>query len=356
MNVVAVGLSHNTAPVSLRERLALPPEKMGWVLERLSKASPLKEAVVLSTCNRFEVYGCSPDNAGDPAALENFFREVYPDASINKALYRFDSKDAVRHLFRVVSGLDSMVVGETEILGQVKSAYQFAHARGTTGKITNVLFQRALYVGKQVRTKTAISEGASSVGSIAVQLAEKIFGSLQNHRILLLGAGEIAEMTARHLMSQKVTDIVVLNRTLSKAEELAAGLKGRAAPLSALDAELAQTDIVISSVSSEMPVITRDKVAAIMKARRSRSLYFIDIGVPRNVEPSVHNLDNVYVYNIDDLREIVEENKTRRLSEVERAENIAGHLAGEFYEWLEALSQGKTRAFRHGSGSSLQEI
>lgn len=348
MSFIVAGLSHKTAPVDLRERLALPAKDMPSVLERLASACPFKEAVLLSTCNRFEIYGhLAKDSKQAMAPIKTFFQGFYPGAALQEALYHWNGKEAVRHLFRVAAGLDSLVIGETEILGQVKSAYLLAQSRNTTGKITNVLFQRALYVGKQVRATTRISEGASSVGSVAVQLAERIFGALNQHRVLILGAGKMAEVTTRHLLSQKVGEIVILNRTVSKAEELARQLKGRSGPLERLQEELINADIVIGSVISERPIITRGMVQSILKSRRGRSLYFIDIAVPRNVEADVHGLENVYVYNIDDLKSLVEENLAARKSEVHAAERMVDLAAQESHAWMEAAFEGKMKALRH---------
>ncbi len=348
MGLIAMGLSHKTAPVQLRERLTIPSHQLGDALDRLFKSQELKEAVILSTCNRLEIYARPEvDRPRALSATRAFFNDLYQSPELEPALYEFEAQQAVEHLFRVSAGLDSMVVGETEILGQVKSAYIFSQTHGTTGKITNVLFQRALYVGKQVRTKTAISEGASSVGSIAVQLAEKIFGPLNKHRILLLGAGKMAEITARHLLSQKAGEIVILNRTLDRAEALAKQLNGSAGPMDKLENELLPADIVICSTSAEQPILTRAMVEPIMKARRGRSLYFVDIAVPRNVDADVNDIDNAYVYNIDDLQNLVEENLGRRQKQVEQAEGLVLSLAGEFYDWICATLDGKNAALKH---------
>ncbi len=348
MGLVTVGISHKTAPVALRERLSIPAAELGNVLQRLLKTNDIQEAVVLSTCNRLEVYA-RPTSERAPAvqSLKQFFRNVYGGLELNESLYHREAEEAVAHLFRVASGLDSLVVGETEILGQVKSAYLFSQSQGATGKITNVLFQRALFVGKHIRTKTRLSEGSSSVGSVAVQLAEKIFGSLQDRRVVLLGAGEMAEVTARHLMSQKIGSLTILNRTLEKAQALAAQLGGEAGPLEQLSTELLSADIVICSVSSEKPLITRQELESCMKARMGRSLYFVDIAVPRNVDPSAHGLDNVYVYNMDDLQALVEKNLDRRRQEVDQAEALVATLSREFYQWVRATLDGKNTALKH---------
>ncbi len=348
MGILVVGLSHKTAPIEIRERLAIPQDRLGPALEELKNSGPIKEAVLLSTCNRVEVYTrLESDAAPSVKAVTKFFHKIYNSPTLDNSIYHYDSRAAVEHLFRVVSGLDSLVVGETEVLGQVKSAYSFAQSHGSTGKITNVLFQRALFVGKTVRTKTNISEGASSVGAVAVQLAERIFGKLNNHRVLLLGAGEIAEVTARHLLSQKIDQLVILNRTVSKAQQLAELLNGVAGPLDLLEEELTKADIVICSMAADKPLITKSMVEPLMKIRRMRSLYFIDIAVPRNVQPEIHGIDNVYVYNIDDLKHIVEENMTHRKELLETANAMVKTMADEFHEWLTATLKGQERPLRH---------
>lgn len=348
MGLVITGVSHKTAPIELRERLAVPKDQLGAALDRLRSDPNIREAVVLSTCNRLEVYARpESDRAHTLASLGRFFEELYPNVSLSKSLYHRVGLEAVRHLFAVSAGLDSLVIGETEVLGQVKSAYAFAQGHGSTGKVTNVLFQRAMFVGKHVRNKTNISEGSSSVGSIAVHLAERIFGSLQSHRVLLLGAGKMAEVTARHLLSQKAGELVILNRTFSRADQLAKLLNGTAAPFEALPTELMQADIVICSASADRPLVNRGMVESLMKERRGRSLYFIDIAVPRNVDPAVHEIDNVYVYNIDDLRSIVDEHMFKRQQQIKHAQELVDGMANEFFDWLSAVLEGKERPLRH---------
>ncbi|MCB4756274.1 MAG: glutamyl-tRNA reductase [Elusimicrobia bacterium] len=348
MGLVLVGLSHKTAPVSLREHLTVPTPRLDQALRQLSSLNGVKEVIVLSTCNRLEIYA-RPDITRRQTidSIKKFFFDLYQHPDMESALYQYEGFDAVLHLFRVASGLDSLVIGETEVLGQVKSAYQFAQNQGTTGKITNVVFQRALFVGKQVRTQTGLSEGASSVGNIAVQLAERIFGSLHDHRILLLGAGKMAEITARHLLSQKAGHLVIINRTFSKAQELAALMNGEAIPMENLMGELLRADIVIGSAASDKPLITKEMVHSLMKTRHQRSLYFIDIAVPRNVRPDVHELDNVYVYNIDDLQCIVDENLERREKSIDVAESYAKKMADELYTWIQGTLEGQQTALRH---------
>jgi len=348
MGVVLVGLSHKTAPLELRERLTVPKSRLEKALNQLKKMEPLLESVVLSTCNRLEVYARPGENKQEALKmLFQFFETIYADPKLKPALYHYDSEEAVQHLFRVAAGLDSLVLGETDILGQVKSAYQFAKDNGATGKIINVLFQRALFVGKKVRAQTEISDGASSVGSLAVRLAERIFGALENHRVVLVGAGKMAEVTARHILSQKAGHLTILNRTLSKAEQLANLLNGTAGSLDALPNELHMADIVICSAASGEPLITVEMVQPIMVARRQRSLYFIDIAVPRNVHPDVHALDNVYLYNIDDLQTIVKESSKKRKGAIDAAEKLVKAMAQECFEWVIGTLRGQQLSLRH---------
>lgn len=352
MPLVVVGVSHKTAPVELREKLALNPQTVEQILKERSATGPIKEMTVLSTCNRTELYGFSESEVQDHCRA--FFRERLSSVSADQFVYVKSEQDMVRHLFSVSSGLDSLVVGENEILKQVKDAYQLAHRSGTTGKIFNVLFQRALYVGKLVRTRTAIGQGATSVGSVAVSLSEKIFGDLSGSSVLILGAGKMAEVSARYLVSKKVKNLRVANRTLEHARELAEKFQGT--PLSLEDGfkQMTETDIVITSVSVPEPILTRRHVAELMRQRRNRSLFIVDIAMPRNVEPSVHGIDNVYLYNIDDLKSIADENMSRRADEVEKAGQMVAEMSSEFFDWYCSLKTGSEKSLKHGDRYELQ--
>lgn len=348
MNLFVVGLNHKTAPVELRERLALGPEEHPRFLNRLrGSESPLSEGVFLSTCNRVELYGVSRDAAAE-GWMSDMLSKLYGSTGIASHLYRHQNERAVQHLFEVASGLDSLVLGEHEILGQVKNAYLAAQTQGLTGKLTNVLFQRALYVGKYVRTHTGLGAGSLSVASVAVDLAYHIFGKLSETNVLIVGAGEMAELAGRHLLSQKVHALSVTNRTHAHAQSLAEKLGGRAFPLEELYSRIEQADIVICSTGSPEPLIRKHQTAEIMKQRKGRSLFFIDIAVPRDVEPGVHELDNVYLYNIDDLKGIVAKNLTERSQEIEKAREIAKTRVSEFMAWLSSDLSGERAALRHG--------
>ncbi len=339
MSLHLAGLSHKVAPVGLRERLAaLPP---GEALRRL-RAAEWGEAVVLSTCNRFEIV--SPH--GGSADLAEFIGRLAGGGA--ELCYRKSGREAVEHLFSVAAGLDSLVVGESEILAQVKKAYEAARQEEMTGKITNVLFQRAIFVGKEARAKTAISAGQTSVASVAVTLARKIFGDLKESEVLVLGAGKMAELTSRHLLAGQVKSLKVANRTWERAVELAARFEGSPVRWEDFPAELASADIVIGSTGSDRPVVTKALLKPILARRRQRSLFIIDIAMPRDVEEDVHKLENVYLYALEDLAAIVEETIAGRKTELEKARELALGRAVEFAAWLEGVESGQNAALRHG--------
>jgi glutamyl-tRNA reductase len=343
------GVSHKTAPVEWRERLAVPADRLPDWLRSLRSVPELTEAVAVSTCNRMEVYAVSGEGRDFRPVLKSAMAALHGDPAIADCIYELEGMDAVRHLFRVSSGLESLVVGESEILGQVKRAYEVARAAETTGKLTNVLFQRALYVGKLARVRTGISAGPTSSASLAVALAERIFGDLRECRVLIVGAGEMAELTVRALLSQKVAHLTVVNRTFEKAQELARLYGGEAARLASLAEEVGRADVVICSSASPEPVLRAAEVAEVMRRRRGRSLFLIDIAVPRNVEAAAHDLENVYLYDIDDLQTIVNESLGRRQREIDRAAALAAGQAGEFAGWFDAWRQGTTAALRHSA-------
>jgi glutamyl-tRNA reductase len=342
MPLVVVGLNHQTAPIVIRERLAIPSQRFRETLCGLKQKAALAEAVLLSTCNRFEAYFRAPDVSAIRSVILKLF-SVIPESF----LYQFTDSSCARHLFRVAAGLDSMVVGEQEILGQVKQAYGLAHAAGATGKMMNVLFQRALYIGKRIRTETGLSRGAISVGSIAVMLAERILGALGESRVIILGAGQMAELATRHLSARKVRSIIVSNRTYAHACELADQFGGAALRWEEGQREMVNADIVICSTGAPHPIIRSDMVREIMLQRRGRSLMFIDVAVPRGVHPEVHAIDNVYVYDIDDLQAIVDQHVAGRKKEIQAAEAIIEQQTQEFHWWLAALHAGLGHSLRH---------
>lgn len=353
---LVVGLNHQTAPIDVREKLAIPVPRLSEILHQLKSAAPVSELVLLSTCNRTEVYACSSQRR---EALDALKRELERHGHLQPSsnhLYVHEGEQAVQHLFRVASGLDSMVKGENEILGQVKQAYLHAQESGFTGKLLNVLFQRSLFVGKRVRTETGLSSGSSSVGSVAVAMAERIFDNLRDRVVMIMGAGKMAELTTKYLLSQKVRSILVSNRSFERAQTLAAQFGGRALTFEQGMTAMEEADIVICSTAAPHPIIHRDQVSEVMRRRNGRLLFFIDIAVPRDVDPAVHDIDNVYLYDIDDLQKIVNENLSKRSSEVMLAERIVGDETHEFTHWLRAHHAGITRGLRHTAAPSRTPV
>jgi glutamyl-tRNA reductase len=324
MSIVVIGLSHRSAPVELRERFAFAEARVPQVLGELRGAGIATEGVVLSTCNRVEVYAATelgPEQAF--AALRKFLvaQHAYP-GELGEEFYALAEPQSLQHLFRVAAGLDSMVIGETEIFGQLKKAYELAFAHQHTGARLNKAFQRAFNVAKHIRTETNIQRGSVSVMSAAVELAEKIFSSLADHEVLVIGAGETSEKTARALQSRGVRKITVTNRSAERAEALAAELGARTVPFERWPEEFERMDIAISSTASPQPILDRARLEPLMKRRKHRPLLLIDIAVPRDIDPGVNALDNVYLYNVDDLRGIADEYLKLRQEEVARCEKI----------------------------------
>ena len=336
MHLFLLGASHHSAPVELRERVDFARRGIPEALAGIADAAGLTEVVVLSTCNRAEIYTHSEafEPAADPlAAFMSAFHDV-PEPELAPHLYSRRGGDAARHLFRVVAGLDSLVVGEPQILGQVKDAFAIASERGFTGAALNRLFHTSFTVGKRVRSETGLGEGAVSVSFAAISLARKIFGSLAGRRALVVGAGEMAELTATHLRSQSVGRIGVTNRSAARAAVLAARVCGVAVPWEEITAELTTTDIVVTATGAPRWLLTRAQVAEAMRPRRDRPLFMIDIGLPRDVEPSASDVEQVFLYNIDDLQSIVRENLSRRQAQVDRAELMVREEVDGFVRWL----------------------
>lgn len=342
MHIVVVGLNYHTAPLALREKLTTTPEAIPSALQSLVSHHRLSEGLILSTCNRMEVYGVAPQPEEGFQAIENFLRSVHAQVAsqVDSTLYRFAEPESIRHLFRVACGLDSMVVGETEIFGQVKEAYETARQANATGRFLNQLFQKTFQVAKLVRTNTDISKGNVSVASVAVELAEKIFGSLAFRRVMVIGAGEMSEKAARALLSRGVHSVIVSNRNFDRAAELARELHAMAIHFEDWEREFGTIDIIISSTSAPHHIITKEKLIPLMKLRQNRPLFLIDIGMPRNIEPTVNELDNVYLYNIDDLQTVAEENLHTRQLELTRCEEIIGGKVAQVQAWLRRQPNG----------------
>ncbi len=336
MEIVLIGMNHRTAPVELRERVAFTAEQARRAAEELRSRAILEEAVVVSTCNRSELYGVPVD---DPQQgldwVEGFlaaFHRVSPE-ELNGSLYHHRNRDAVRHLFRVAAGLDSMLLGEAEILGQVREAYCAAHESGTTGPVLNRMFQGALEVGKRVRSETEIGSRPMSAAFAGVKLAEQIFGDLRKHRALILGAGTVGEQAVSRLRDRGIARVLVANRSRERGEELARRVEGEAVVWDELGRALETSDMVISSVGGGERVLTRAMVESAMAARSNRAMFLIDLGVPRSIEPEAGKLYNVYLFNLDDLGAIVEQNKKAREREIPRAEAIVDEHVAKFESW-----------------------
>ena len=324
MNVVVIGLSHHSSPVELREQFAFAESEIPGALKALRESGVAGEAVILSTCNRVEIYAATtltPEAAA--IELKQFLvaHQAFHD-TLEDRLYSFAEPQSLHHLFKVACGLDSMVLGETEIFGQLKVAYDTAFQHGHTGARLNKAFQRAFHVAKHVRTETKIQRGSVSVASVAVELAEKIFSSLGDREVLVIGAGDTSEKVARALLSRGSKNIVVTSRALERAQALAMELGGRAVPFDDWPAEFEKIDIALSSTSAPQPILNRARLEPIMTRRRNRPLLLIDIAVPRDIDPDVNSLENVYLYNVDDLQGIADGYLRLRKEEMARCEEI----------------------------------
>ncbi|HEB74791.1 MAG TPA: glutamyl-tRNA reductase [Nitrospirae bacterium] len=339
MRVLVTGLNHKTAPVEVRERLAFDGPGLEAGLKGLLRLSEVKGAMILSTCNRVEIYAHVSDPDRAAAAMKAFLSEFHSiDAgSLEGSLYFYADRDAIRHVFRVASSLDSMVVGEPQILGQLKDAFEFALSRGATGVILNRLLKKAISVAKRVRTETRIAENAVSISYAAVELTKKIFADLEDKRFMLLGAGEMAELAVRHLIKNGVKDVTVVNRTYERGVELAKEFCGRAVRFEDFIKELVNTDIIICSTGAPSYILHKSDMQMIMRGRKNRAVFIIDISVPRNIDPEINQIDNVYLYDVDDLQGIVDSNVEGRKKEAERAEAIIEEEIEKFLKWQTSL-------------------
>lgn len=336
--IVLLGVNHKTTPVHIREKLALTQgyEKPLLSLKELEQC---KEVYLLSTCNRVELLLVSkrPIEA-EEAVIRLLFGQNIPIEQCRDYIYVYREEEAAHHLFMVAASLDSMIVGEAQILGQLKEAYRYASKLKCTGALLNKLLHKSFSVAKRVRSETGIGSSAVSISYAAVQLARKIFGSLKEKKVLLVGAGEMAELAAEHLVGQGVAGVVVANRTLSRAVDLAQRFNGSAVSLEELTGQLKHVDIIISSTGAENIVIAKDDVKGIMRSRRNRPLFFIDIAVPRDLDPDLADLENVFLYDIDDLTSVVEMNKSEREKEAVKARRIVDEESLKFQRWREGMS------------------
>ncbi|HTG02096.1 MAG TPA: glutamyl-tRNA reductase [Nitrospirota bacterium] len=339
MGIVVVGLSYKTAPVDVREKLSFPEATVPEALKSLMAYEGIRESLILSTCNRVEIYCVVHDTAHDVEQIRKFISDYHKlsPQSLKDALYVQSDADGVRHAFRVASSLDSMVVGEPQILGQLKDAFDIALKTKTTGAVLNKLLKKAISVAKRVRTETKIAESAVSISFAAVELARKIFGDLEGKTVMLLGAGEMAELAARHLLNNGVKSVLVANRTFERAVELAKEFNGSAVRFEDFPDEMVMADILICSTGASTYVVKHDIVSKALKNRRQKPIFMIDISVPRNIDPEVNKIDNVYLYDIDDLQGVVNSNIEGRAREAEKAEEIIRGEVDTYLEWERSL-------------------
>lgn len=341
MTLVVSGLSHQTSELALRERMAFAEEALPAALLRLRKQLDGGGAVILSTCNRTEIY---VNHIGSPEDLHREIRRFccasqrLKESEFADSWYEYDGREAVGHLFRVASSLDSLVVGEGQILGQVHDAYQMAHTEQTTDKVTNSLFQKAFGVAKRVRDKTGIGSGKVSISSVAVDLAASIFGDLSGKTVLVVGSGEMGELTLKSLVDRGAGNVIVANRTVEKAADLASRYNGESVALADLGAHLPEADIVITSTGAPGTVLHEDDFHAALRKRNNAPMFVIDIAMPRDVDASVNDIDNVYLYDIDDLQEVADQNMETRRAEVDRCLEIVDEGVEQFSKWLSTLA------------------
>jgi glutamyl-tRNA reductase len=335
MRIVVVGVNHRSCPIDVRERLAFGTEALPQAYRTLQQGLGLPEAMILSTCNRVEIYAGVPAADGLVPRMSRFLQEHgrLDDDLFATALYRFEEPRSIEHLFTVASGLDSMVLGETDILHQVKHSYELARRHGMTGNTLNVAVQKALNAAKAVQQRTGLGRGRLSVGTVAIELAQKIFGDLRPYSVLLVGAGEIGELVFKRLADRGVAQRVLINRSLERAQGLAAIYGGVADSLDRLPERLVEADIVLASTSATEPLITRTALAPIMARRRNRPLCLIDLGVPRNVEPAVGGLENVYLFNVDDLQGLVDHHHLQRSQAVGESQAIVAQKLQGYLAW-----------------------
>lgn len=339
MNIVVVGLNHKTAPVEIREKISFQPQTVEEAYNRLFQCTGISEGMILSTCNRVEVYACADDAKEGIKGIKGFLSTFHglPLERFEEHLFACSEEEALKHLFRVASSLDSMVVGEPQILGQLKDAYHDACKYKAAGIILNKLLHRAFSVAKRVRTETKIANSAVSISYAAVELAKKIFGSLNGKAVMLVGAGEMCELAARHFINSGINEIYITNRTFERAERLAEEFSGTPVDFNEFHHFLHKVDIVLSSTGAPHYIIKPENVIEALKARKQRPMFFIDIAVPRDIDTKVNDIDNVYLYDIDDLQGVIEANVKERTREAEKAEGIITEELKGFIHWLKTL-------------------
>jgi glutamyl-tRNA reductase len=346
MKLTVTGLNHTTAPVEVREKLAFDQNRLSEALAELKGMTGVIEGLVLSTCNRVEVALAVDDAVDARDCVERFLARTrsIEHSWVRPHLYYYEESDAIRHLFRVAASLDSMVVGEPQILGQLKQAWEIARSQGVVGGLLDSVLTRAFSVAKRVRSETEIGQSAVSVSFAAVELAKQIFGSLKGHKVLLVGAGKMSELAARHLQRAGVGEILVTNRSAERAQMMAEVFSGRIVDYHTFDAILPEIDVVIASSGAPHHILSKDDMKRVMGARRNRPMFLIDIAVPRNIEPAVNELESVFLYDIDDLQKVVEQNRLGRRQEAEEAEKIVAEEVERLLVRLRAKEMGPTIA------------
>jgi glutamyl-tRNA reductase len=339
MSIVVVGLNHKTAPVEVREKLSFPEATVPEALGKLASYEGVNECIIVSTCNRVEIYASVQESKDGVGRIKQFISDYHGIAPevLDRSLYVHSEAKGARHVFRVASSLDSLVVGEPQILGQLKDAFDLGLKAKTTSTVLNKLMKKAISVAKRVRTETRLAEGAVNISFAAVELARKIFGALDGKAVMLLGAGEMAELAARHLLNNGVKTIMVANRTFERAVELANEFKGSAVRFEDFPTEMVMADILICSTGAPNYVVRPDMVGKVMKERRHKPIFMIDISVPRNIDPGVDKVDNVYLYNVDDLQGVVNTNVQGRQQEAEKAEEIVTQEVETYLQWERSL-------------------
>ncbi len=363
LQLFALGINHHTAPLNVREQVAFSPERLSQALGDLVRAKPVREAAILSTCNRMELY-CAAERPG--AAVE-WLSEYHslPSERIAPYLYTYPQRDAIRHMFRVASGLDSMVLGEPQILGQMKQAARTAEEAGTLGTVLNKLFQRTFAVAKEVRSTTAIGANIVSMAAASVHLSQRIFENIADQRVLFVGAGEMIELCAAHFAGHQPKRLTIANRTIERAEALAARFNGDSMRLDEVGARLPEYDVVVACTASPLPIIGLGMVESALKARRRRPMVMVDLAVPRDIEAEVGNLNDIFLYTLDDLGKIVEEGLESRQAAVVEAEQIIDSRVASFMQWMDAretvptiraLRDAAERARRHEVEHALKML
>jgi glutamyl-tRNA reductase len=357
MTLLAFGVNHNTAPVEVRERISFAVDIVPEALVQLTGTSGVQEAAILSTCNRTEVY-CSLGQGGEQGPIKWFheYHGISPD-QLQPFLYLYPDANAVKHVLRVASGLDSMVLGEPQVLGQLKNAYQLALEAGSIGKLLSRLFQHSFRVAKHIRSSTTIGVHPVSVAFAAVRLAQQIFGNLSDRTALLIGAGETIELAARHLRQNGLKRMLIANRTLERSQQIAAEYSAHAIALADIPVHLPEADIVISSTASQLPILGKGAIERAIKLRKHRPMFLVDIAVPRDIEPEAGELEDVYLYTVDDLKDVIQDNMRSRKQAAEQAEEIIDTQVTHFMDWLGSLDAVSTiRALRDQAYSIQDEV